>query len=64
MLVGTACALASPSAFLSIGAIEEFISAAPDAGQGIGIVTGLYLFLAPFVAGIGALFGYLAARLT
>jgi hypothetical protein len=64
MLVGTACALATPSAFLSIGGIGEAISAAPDSGQGIGIVTGLYLPLAPLVAGIGALFGYLAARLT
>jgi hypothetical protein len=64
MLMGMACALALPMALLSIASIEDVFSTAPDAGQGTGIVTGILMILAPFVAGIGALIGYVAARLT
>lgn len=64
MLVGAACVLSLPMSFMSVGAVDETFSSAPDAGQGVGVAIGVFTFvLAPVVAGFGALIGFIAARL-
>ena len=64
MLVGAACVLALPMSILSFAGLDELFSSAPDAGQGIGIAIGVFTFgPSLFVAGFGALIGFIAARL-
>lgn len=55
--IGATFAMSLPSIVFLVGAPQEMMSSAPDAGQGVGIVSFFFMILLPIPGAIGWLIG-------